>query len=47
MNGYVSHPVESEEDVSAVLGIFGRNYELAKAAADRRVAGQRSAEERG
>ncbi len=47
MKGYVSHPVESEEDVSAVLGILGRNYERAKAAADRRVAGQRSAEEGG
>jgi hypothetical protein len=36
--GYVSFPVEDREDVSAVLDILGRNYERAKAAADRRAA---------
>ena len=36
VKGYVSHPVEDEEDVSAVLEILGRNYGRAKAAAGRR-----------
>ena len=36
--GYISYPVEDSEDVSAVLDILGRNYERAKAAADRRAA---------
>jgi Family of unknown function (DUF5519) len=36
--GYISYPVEDNEDVSAVLDILGRNYERAKAAADRRAA---------
>ena len=36
--GYISYPVEDREDVSAVLDILGRNYERAKAAADRRAA---------
>src|SRR5215204_1346472 len=36
VKGYVSHPVEDEEDVSAVLEILGRNYERAKTAAGRR-----------
>lgn len=38
--GYVSYPVEDGEDVSSVLDILGRNYERAKAAADRRAASQ-------
>lgn len=36
--GYISYPVEDSEDVSAVLDILGRNYERAKAAADKRAA---------
>jgi hypothetical protein len=36
--GYVSYPVEDQEDVSVVLEILGRNYERAKAAAERRAA---------
>lgn len=36
--GYISYPVDDGEDVSAVLDILGRNYERAKAAADRRAA---------
>jgi hypothetical protein len=36
--GYVSYPVEDGEDVSTVLDILGRNYERAKAAADKRAA---------
>ena len=36
--GYVSYPVEDSEDVSIVLDILGRNYERAKAAADKRAA---------
>ena len=36
--GYISYPIRDEEDVSAVLEILGRNYERAKAAAERRAA---------
>jgi hypothetical protein len=42
--GYVSYPMESSEDVSAVLEILGSNYDRAKATADavaeRRAASQ-------
>jgi Family of unknown function (DUF5519) len=37
IKGYVSYPLENEEDVSAVLGILGQNYDRAKAAAARRA----------
>jgi hypothetical protein len=36
--GYVSHPMEDQEDVSTVLEILGWNYDRAKAAAERRAA---------
>jgi len=36
VKGYISHPVEDEEDVSAVLEILARNYGRAKTAAGRR-----------
>jgi hypothetical protein len=36
VKGYVSYPLESEEDVAAVLGILNRNYDRARAAAARR-----------
>jgi hypothetical protein len=38
--GYLSYPMESLEDASAVLEILRSNYERAKAAAERRVAGR-------
>ena len=38
VKGYVSHPLEDQEDVSAVLGILARNYSRAKAASERRAA---------
>ena len=38
--GYVSYPMESREDASAVLEILRSNYERAKAAAERRVEGR-------
>jgi len=38
--GYISYPIEGQEDVSAVLEILGWNYDRAKAAADRRAASQ-------
>ena len=38
MKGYISYPLENEEDVSAVLEILGRNYDRAKDAAERRAA---------
>ncbi len=33
--GYVSYPVEDQEDVSVVFGILSRNYDRAKDAAER------------
>ena len=36
VKGYVSYPLENEEDVAAVLGILNRNYDRARAAAERR-----------
>jgi hypothetical protein len=36
VKGYISHPLEDREDISAVLEILGRNYDRAKAAAERR-----------
>ena len=36
VKGYISHPIEDGEDVSAVLEILGRNYDRARAAAGRR-----------
>ncbi len=36
VEGYISYPIEAPEDVSAVLEILGRNYDRAKAAAQRR-----------
>ena len=38
VKGYVSYPIENREDVSAVIEILGRNYDRAKAAAERRGA---------
>ena len=38
--GYVSYPMESREDASAVLEISRSNYERTKAAAERRVEGR-------
>ena len=38
VKGYISYPLENEEDVSAVLEILGRNYDRAKDAAERRAA---------
>jgi Family of unknown function (DUF5519) len=36
VKGYISYPLEGREDVSVVLEILGRNYDRAKAAAERR-----------
>ena len=36
VKGYISYPIEDQEDVSVVLEILGRNYGRAKAAAERR-----------
>ncbi len=40
VKGYISHPLENEEDVAAVLDILGKNYDRARAAAERRDAGR-------
>ena len=36
VKGYISYPLENQEDLSVVLEILGRNYGRAKAAAERR-----------
>jgi len=36
VKGYISYPLEGQEDISAVLEILARNYDRAKAAAVRR-----------
>ena len=36
VKGYISYPLEDQEDLSVVLEILGRNYDRAKAAAERR-----------
>jgi Family of unknown function (DUF5519) len=36
VKGYISYPLGGREDVSVVLEILGRNYDRAKAAAERR-----------
>jgi hypothetical protein len=43
VKGYISYPLEDQEDLSVVLEILGRNYDRAKAAAERR-ASQRAEE---
>jgi hypothetical protein len=39
-NGYISYPMEDQEDVAVVLEILGQNYDRAKAAAERRAVSQ-------
>src|ERR671914_2300991 len=36
VKGYISYPLEDQEDLSVVLEILGRNYDRSKAAAERR-----------
>ena len=43
VKGYISYPLEDQEDLSVVLELLGRNYDRAKAAAERRAS--QSAEE--
>lgn len=45
--GYISYPVQDQEDVSVVLEILGANYERAKAAAEKRREAIRQNEEAG
>lgn len=45
VKGYVSYPVEDQEDVSVVLEILGSNYERAMAAAERVAASRDEREE--
>ncbi len=44
VKGYISYPVEDQEDVSVVLEILGWNYDRAKEAAERRAASQQAEE---
>ena len=43
VKGYISYPIENLEDISVVLEILSRNYDRAKAAAQRR--GSQASEE--
>ncbi len=43
VKGYISYPVEGEEDMSVVLEILGWNYDRAKAAAERAAEGREEA----
>ena len=45
IKGYISHPIESQEDLSVVLEILGWNYDRAKSAARRRAASHQTTEE--
>ena len=44
VKGYISYPIEDQEDVSVVLEILGWNYDRAKEAAERRSASQQAEE---
>ncbi len=44
VKGYISYPVQNQEDVSVVLEILGWNYDRAKDAAERRAASQQAEE---
>ena len=44
VKGYVSYPIQDQEDVSVVLEILGWNYDRAKEAAERRAASQQAEE---
>jgi hypothetical protein len=45
VKGYISYPLEDQEDVSAVLAVLGANYERAKEAAERRAASRQAPRE--
>src|ERR671914_3003074 len=44
VKGYISYPIQDQEDVSVVLEILGWNYNRAKEAAERRAASQEAEE---
>ncbi len=44
VKGYISYPIEDQEDVSVVLEILGWNYDRAKEATERRAASQQAEE---
>jgi Family of unknown function (DUF5519) len=46
VKGYISYPVQDQEDVSVVLEILGWNYDRAKAAAERQAVSQEEREEK-
>jgi hypothetical protein len=46
VKGYISYPIQDQEDVSVVLEILGWNYDRAKAAAERRAASQEETEDK-
>jgi hypothetical protein len=45
VKGYISYPVQDEEDVSVVLEILGWNYDRAKAVAENRAESRDEREE--
>ena len=44
VKGYISYPVQDQEDLSVVLEILGWNYDRAKDAGERRAASQQAEE---
>jgi hypothetical protein len=45
VKGYISYPLEDQDDVSVVLEILGANYVRAKDAAERRAASRQTPQE--
>jgi luciferase-like monooxygenase len=45
VKGYISYPLEDQEDVSVVLEILGANYDRAQHAAERRAASRQAPQE--
>ena len=45
VKGYISYPIEAQEDLSVVLEILGSNYDRAEEAARRRAASRHATEE--
>jgi hypothetical protein len=45
VKGYISYPLEDQEDASVVLEILGANYDRAQHAAERRAASRQAPQE--
>ena len=45
VKGYISYPIQDQEDASVAIEILGWNYDRAEAAAERRAANQEEPED--